>query len=137
MLCFITTSIIVLFLGYYGIRSSAKVGTVIGAIEILVFLVLAGWLIIEAGRANTAAPFGLGLAKVRGYQSIAGVFAAAVFVVQGFTGFEAATPLAEEALNPRITIAQATLYSCTVIGILVQRDRVPRCYCCRCGSFRF
>jgi amino acid transporter len=117
MLCFITTSIIVLFLGYYGIRGSTKVGTVIGAIEILVFLVLAGWLIIEAGRANTAAPFGLGLAKVSGYQGIAGVFAAAVFVVQGLTGFEAATPLAEEALNPRITIARATLYSCTAIGI--------------------
>lgn len=117
ILCFVTTSVIVLFLGYYGIRGSTKVGTVLGATEILFFLVLAGWLIVEAGRANTAAPFGLGLAKVSGYEGIAGVFAAAVFVVEGFTGFEAATPLAEEALNPRITIARATLFSCTVIGI--------------------
>ena len=117
ILCFLVASIIVLLLGYYGIQRSTKVGTILGAIEILVFLLLAGWMIAEAGRANTSTPFGLGLARVSGYEGIAGVFAGAVFVVQAFAGFEAAAPLAEEALNPRFAIARATLYSCTAIGI--------------------
>jgi len=94
---FVAAAIVVLLLGYYGVQVSARVGTILGAIEICIFLFLAAWLIAVAGPTNTRAPFGLGLATVKGYEGILGVFAAAVYTVQAFVGFEAAAPLAEEA----------------------------------------
>ncbi len=113
---FITAAFLVLLLGYFGVQTSAKVGTILGAVEICVFLILAASLIVVAGRANTLAPFGLSLATVKGYAGITGVFAAAVYTVQAFVGFEAAAPLAEEARDPKHTITRATLLACVAIG---------------------
>lgn len=113
---FVAAALIVLLLGYRGVQVSTKVGTILGAIEIGIFLVLAVCLIVITGRANTAAPFGLKLATVSGYTGIAGVFAAAVYTVQAFVGFEAAAPLAEEARDPKRTITRATILACVAIG---------------------
>src|ERR1700730_11035412 len=49
----IAASIIIAALNYRGVKLSAKTGTVLGSIEIIVFLVLALWLIIRAGSHNT------------------------------------------------------------------------------------
>lgn len=113
---FLAATVIILVLGYRGVQLSARTGTVLGALEIAVFVVLAVWLIATAGRANTAAPFGVGLATVKGYEGWTGIVAAAVFTAQAFVGFESAAPLAEEAMDSRRTIALATIGSCAGIG---------------------
>src|SRR5439155_10893616 len=46
-----------------------------------------------------------------------GVFAASVFTILAFIGFEAAAPLAEEARDPRRTIGRAVILSCLGIGV--------------------
>jgi amino acid transporter len=117
MATFVAAAIVVLLLGYRGVQVSTKAGTILGALEIGCFLLLAVCLIVIAGRANTAAPFRLTLATANGYAGIAGVFAAAVYTVQAFVGFEAAAPLAEEARDPKRTIALATVLACVAIGI--------------------
>ncbi len=49
----VATSLIVLALGYFGVRISTKAGTIMGAFEIVVFGLIAIWLIAKAGNANT------------------------------------------------------------------------------------
>src|SRR5215467_14347047 len=46
-------AVIVLAAGYYGIRTSARLGTILGVTEIAVFLVLAVFLVVHAGHHNT------------------------------------------------------------------------------------
>src|SRR5262249_16671197 len=46
-------AVIVLAAGFYGIRTSARLGTILGVFEIGVFLVLAIFLVFHAGSANT------------------------------------------------------------------------------------
>lgn len=56
-------------------------------------------------------------AQVEGFEGLGGVFAATIFSVLAFIGFEAAAPLAEEARDPRRTIRQAVVFSCAGIGL--------------------
>jgi amino acid transporter len=96
---------------------SARTGTVLGALEILVFVVLAVWLIVKAGSANTGSVFTLHYATLKGYKGFSGVVAGSIYTILAFIGFEAAAPLAEEARNPRRTIGIAVVTSCLVIGL--------------------
>lgn len=107
----------VFLLGYYGIKISARTGTILGLFEIGVFAVLAVWLIVEAGDANTLSVFGTEHANVEGFTGLSGVIAGSVYTILAFIGFEAAAPLAEEAKDPRKTIRRAVVYSCIGIGI--------------------
>ena len=50
-------AIIIFGLTYFGIKISADTSVVLGAIEIVVFVLLAAWLIVTAGNGNTAATF--------------------------------------------------------------------------------
>ena len=50
-------AVIILVAGFYGIRTSARLGTILGITEIAVFLVLAVFFVIHAGHANTAEVF--------------------------------------------------------------------------------
>jgi amino acid transporter len=104
-------------LNYRGIRVSARAGTILGVFEIGVFLVLAVWLIVKAGSANTGSVFSLHFATVKGYSGVSGVVAGSVYTILAFIGFEASAPLAEEARNPRRTIGAAVLLSCFAIGL--------------------
>ncbi|MFI7000220.1 APC family permease [Nocardia sp. NPDC050175] len=113
----IMAAVLIALLNYRGVRISAQVGTVLGLFEILVFLVLAGWLVVKAGTGNTASVFTLHFATVEGYQGFSGVAAASIYTVLAFIGFEASAPLAEEARNPRRTIPIAVVASCGVIGV--------------------
>ena len=45
---------IILAAGYFGVRTSARLGTILGVSEIAVFLVLAMFLLVHAGGHNTA-----------------------------------------------------------------------------------
>src|SRR2546423_7532622 len=110
-------AVVVFFLGYRGIRVSAGTGTVLGIFEIGVFVALSIWLIAKAGNANTLSVFTTKFANNPDFHGFSGIFAASVFTVLAFIGFEAAAPLSEEAKNPRRTIGIAVVASCLLIGL--------------------
>jgi amino acid transporter len=112
----IAGAVIVLAAGYYGIRTSARLGTILGLSEIAVFLVLAIFFIVHAGGHNTLSVFGTGHTP-SGYKGITGVIAGSVYTVLAFGGFEGATPLAEESKDPKRTVQKAVLFSTLGIGI--------------------
>jgi amino acid transporter len=103
--------------GYYGVRASAEMGTILGAFEILVFVVLAVLFVIKAGSANTLSVFGTAHTPPA-HAGAAGVIAGSVYTVLAFSGFEAAAPLAEEARNPRRTIRKAVIGATLGIGLI-------------------
>ncbi|HEY3956017.1 MAG TPA: APC family permease [Streptosporangiaceae bacterium] len=113
----IAGAVIVLAAGFYGIRTSAVMGTVLGAFEIAVFLVLAVFLIVHAGGHNTWSVFGTSHTP-SGNKGLTGVIGGSVFTILAFGGFEGAAPLAEEARNPRRTIKRAVLLATLCIGAL-------------------
>jgi amino acid transporter len=113
----IAGAVIILAAGYFGIRTSARLGTVLGVFEIAVFLVLAVFLIVHAGGHNTLTVFGT-KDTPKSYQGLTGVIAGSVYTVLAFGGFEGAAPLAEESRNPRKTVQRAVLLSTLAIGVL-------------------
>jgi amino acid transporter len=110
-------AVIILAAGFYGIRTSARLGTILGISEIAVFLVLAVFFVVHAGHANTAAVFTTRYTP-KSFRGISGVIAGSVYSVLAFGGFEGAAPLAEEARNPRRTIPRAVLLATLSIGLL-------------------
>jgi amino acid transporter len=102
--------------GFRGVRISARFGTILGAFEIAVFAVFALWLIVKAGGHNDLSVLGPGHTNVPGYQGVSGLFAASIFTILAFTGFESAAPLAEETREPRKNIGRAVIYSCLAVG---------------------
>ncbi|MET7571948.1 APC family permease [Streptomyces sp. NPDC005492] len=102
--------------GWFGVRASARFGTVLGVFEILVFLVFAVWLIGKAGGHNTLSVFGTSH-TAEDYSGLGGVFAGSVYTVLAFAGFEAAAPLAEETRDPRRTMHRAVLGAALGIGL--------------------
>jgi amino acid transporter len=113
----IVAAIVIAALNFRGVQISARTGTVLGAIEIIVFLALAIVLIIKAGSNNTLSVFTLHYATVKGYNGFPGVIAGSIYTILAFIGFEAAAPLAEEARDPRRTIKIAVVTSCLAIGL--------------------
>jgi amino acid transporter len=92
-------------------------GTLLGAFEIGVFLVLGVFLVIHAGSHNTWSVFGTSYTP-SGYRGISGVFAGSVYTILAFGGFEGAAPLAEEARDPRRTVQRAVLIATLGVGLL-------------------
>jgi amino acid transporter len=107
-------AVIILAAGWYGIRTSAGLGTILGVFEIGVFLVLAVFLVVHAGSHNTAQVFTTHYSST----GLTGVIGGSVFTLLAFGGFEGAAPLAEEARNPRRTIQRAVLLATLLIGAL-------------------
>jgi amino acid transporter len=110
-------AVLVLLLGWFGIRVSAVTGTVLGLFEIAVFAALAIWMIVKAGADNTLSVFWTGQATSPDFGGWSGVIAGSVFTILAFIGFEAAVPLAEEARNPRRTVQVAVVASAALIGL--------------------
>ena len=110
--------LIVFLVGYFGIRASAGLGTILGIFEIGVFLVLGVFLVVHAGGHNTLSVFTFKYTPTGQYHGLSGVIAGSVFTVLAFLGFESAAPLAEEARNPRRTVQLAVLLSTLLIGAL-------------------
>lgn len=110
-------AIVVLLAGYFGIRTSARLGTVLGVFEIAVFVVLAVFLIVHAGGHNTISVFSTRYTPGT-YKGMTGVIAGSVYTVLAFGGFEGAAPLAEESRNPRKTVQKAVMFSTLGVGIL-------------------
>ncbi len=113
----IVGALIVVAAGLYGIRTSATLGTVLGLFEIAVFVVLAVFLVVHAGGHNTASVFTTKYTPT-GFHGVTGVIGGSVFALLGFGGFEGATPLAEEARDPRRTIRRAVIGATLLIGLL-------------------
>src|ERR1700685_4214424 len=113
----IVASILVAALNFRGVQVSARAGTILGSFEILVFLVLAVWLIAKAGSHNTGNVFTLPYATIKGYKGFSGIAAGSIYTILAFIGFEASAPLAEEARNPRRTIQIAVVASCLAFGL--------------------
>jgi amino acid transporter len=110
--------LIVFAVGYFGIRASARLGTILGIFEIAVFLIMGVLLVLHAARHNTALVFTTKFTPPGQYHGVSGIFAGSVFTVLAFLGFESAAPLAEEARNPRRTVQLAVLLSTLFIGAL-------------------
>jgi amino acid transporter len=110
-------AVIVLAAGYYGIRTSARLGTILGIFEVGVFLVLAVFFVVHAGSANTASVFTTKYTPA-GFHGLTGVIAGSVYTILAFGGFEGAAPLAEETKDPRRLIPRAILIATLCIGAL-------------------
>src|SRR6201987_4889152 len=110
-------AVIVLAAGFVGMRTSARLGTVLGPVEIGVFLVLAVFFIVHAGSNNTLSVFTTKYTPP-GFHGLTGIIGGSVYTILAFGGFEGAAPLAEEARNPRRTIPRAVLLSTVLIGAL-------------------
>ncbi|MGE5131655.1 MAG: APC family permease [Gemmatimonadota bacterium] len=110
--------LIVFAVGYFGIRASARMGTILGIFEIAVFAVMAVLLVIHAGSHNTLSVFTTKYTPAGQFHGLSGVIAGSVFTTLAFLGFESAAPLAEEARNPRRTVQLAVLLSTLFIGAL-------------------
>jgi amino acid transporter len=110
-------AVIILAAGFYGVRTSARLGTILGVSEIAVFLVLAVFLIVHAGSHNTASVFGTGYTPAK-FHGLSGVIGGSVYTILAFGGFEGAAPLAEETRDPRRTIQRAVLLATLLIGAL-------------------
>ena len=110
-------ALVVLLAGYRGITASAHLGTVLGAFEVAVFLLLAILFVVEAGSDNTFAVFTTEFTP-EDNKGLAGVVAGSVYTVLAFSGFEAAAPLAEEARDPKRTIRRAVVGATLGIGAL-------------------
>ena len=110
-------ALIVMVAGFYGIRTSTRLGTVLGLFEIAVFVVLAVFLIVHAGSHNTLSVFSTKYTP-SGFRGISGVIGGSVYTILAFGGFEGAAPLGEEARNPRRTVQRAVLLATLLIGAL-------------------
>jgi amino acid transporter len=110
-------ALIVLAAGFYGIRTSARLGTILGLFEIGVFAVLAVFLLVHAGKQNTLSVFTTSYTPT-GFRGLPGVIGGSVYTILAFGGFEGAAPLAEEARNPTRTIPLAVMLATLLIGAL-------------------
>lgn len=97
-----------------GIKISTEVLTVLGVVEITVLVALAISLIVLAGHHNTLSVFAVHTGNKKGFGAD---FAGIIYCILAFIGFDAAAPLAEEALNPKRTIPRALVGSVVVTGI--------------------
>jgi amino acid transporter len=105
----VATALVVL-----GIKPSTKVQVVMGIFEMLVFIVLSIHLIVLAGHDNTISVFSPTTGNANGWGSI---FAAMIYGVLAYVGFESAASLAEEAKEPRRAVPRAVTGSVIVIGV--------------------
>jgi amino acid transporter len=109
--------LIIFVTGYFGVRTSARFGTILGIFEIAIFAIMAVMLLFHSGTHQTGAVFTTKFTPP-GFHGLKGVIAGSVFSILAFGGFEGAAPLAEEAKNPRRTIRLAVLLATLLIGLL-------------------
>lgn len=104
-------------LTYFGIKISADVGVILGVIEICIFGALSIWLIVSAGKGNTAATFNPASSQQPGLGGWQGVLFGMLFAFLAFSGFESSAQLGEESLNPRRTVPRAIFLATLCIGL--------------------
>lgn len=110
-------AVVIFGLTYFGIKISADASVILGCVEIVVFVLLALWLIVTAGSGNTAATFNPASSSESGLGGLQGILHGVIFAFLAFAGFESSAPLAEEAHNPRRTVPRAIIAATIAIGI--------------------
>ncbi|MDA8393291.1 MAG: APC family permease [Actinomycetota bacterium] len=108
---------VIFYVGVMGIQTSTYLGSVLGAFEIVVFLVVGVLLVIHAGSHNTLQVFTTRYTP-SAHRGMSGIIAGSIFTVLAFAGFEAATSLSEEARKPRQTVRRAVLLATAGVGAL-------------------
>jgi amino acid transporter len=99
-----------------GVRISATLTMILGALECVIMIGFAVVLIAKTGSASfDASPFAWPDTSAGGLQP---VFLAFAFGVLLFTGFESAAPLAEETAAPRRSIPRTIIVSIIVVGLV-------------------
>ena len=102
-------------LQYRGVQVSGKTLVILGSIELVVVFVLGLWGIANPGPGGfNFKPFDPGNAA-----SFSGLALAGVLAVQAFSGWEGATPMAEESANPKRNIRLALLGSVLLFGVFI------------------
>jgi amino acid transporter len=111
----IVTVSVVALIQYLGVQLSGKTLIITGGIELILVLLLGLW-----GLANPG-PGGLNLEPFNpaNASSISGLFIAAVFAIQAFTGWEGSAPMAEESENPTRNVPRALIGSVVLFGIFI------------------
>jgi amino acid transporter len=100
---------------FLGVQLSGKTLIILGGIELIVVLALGLWGLASPGPGGlNLEPFNPGNAS-----STAGLFIAAVFAIQAFTGWEGAAPMAEESENPSRNVPRALVGSVILFGIFI------------------
>jgi amino acid transporter len=111
-LCAVT---VVAGIQYLGVQLSGKTLVITGGIELIVVLALGLWGLANPGPGGlNVKPFVPGNAV-----SASGLFLAAVFAIQAFTGWEGSAPMAEETENPRRNVPRALIGSVILFGIFI------------------
>ncbi|HVD03885.1 MAG TPA: APC family permease [Candidatus Dormibacteraeota bacterium] len=100
------------FMSYRGIRISLNYSYVMGTLEILIFLVVAVWLLLLHSHQSTGAVFTTQLSPT----GLGGVALGVIFSFLSLTGFGAAVTLGEEARNPLRTITRSVIVAIVGIG---------------------
>jgi len=106
----IACGLVLWWLIYRGVGISTRTGVVLGIIEITIFVVVAAFLIVNAGSDNTLSVF------IPGDEGVQPAFQGMIFCLLAFIGFEAAAPLGEETRQPRRTIPRAVIWSTIIVG---------------------
>lgn len=104
---------VITWFAYTGVQRSAKLGLVLGSIEVAIFVVLAIGLFIHPVTPVNFRHF-LPSSSAAGWGGILGF--GMIYGILNFVGFEAAAPLAEETKNPRKNIPRSVLFSALVLG---------------------
>lgn len=106
---------IVAIIQYLGVQLSGKTLIITGGIELIVVSLLGLWGLANPGPGGlNFEPFNPGNAS-----STAGLFIAAVFAIQAFTGWEGSAPMAEESENPTKNVPRALIGSVILFGIFI------------------
>jgi len=105
-------------LTYRGIKISADVSVILGAIEITIIVALSVTMIVVSSNHNDLTTFTPKYSAEPGLGGLVGLFQGMVFVFLAFVGFESAAPLGEETSNPKRNIPRAVIFSAIGIGIL-------------------
>jgi amino acid transporter len=106
---------IVAVVQYMGVQLSGKTLVITGGIELIVVSLLGLWGLASPGPGGlNLEPFNPGNAV-----STSGLFIAAVFAIQAFTGWEGSAPMAEESENPTKNVPRALIGSTILFGIFI------------------
>ncbi len=106
---------VVAVIQYVGVQMSGKTLVITGGIELVVVSLLGLWGLASPG------PGGFNVEPLNpgNIASTSGLFLAAVFAIQAFTGWEGSAPMAEESENPRRNVPRALIGSVILFGIFI------------------
>ena len=108
------TTALIWWLTHRGIQLSARIATILGALELLIMLALGITLLFHPGKGSSyVAP----LTPAAAPHHFRGILAGMMFSVLALAGFESPAPLAREARLPSKSIGQAVMLSLVSIGV--------------------